>query len=106
ASRIVEGNIKELGLGTRAAVVRERVLPFLERSTKTFTLAFLDPPYDIADGDLVVALAALGARLEEGAPVVLEVSSRKRLPEWPSGLQLVQSKAYGETTVHFAESVR
>ena len=106
AVRIVEANIKEFGLGTRAAVVRERVLPFLERATKTFTLAFLDPPYDIADGDLVGALAALAGRLEEGAPVVLEVSTRKRAPEWPLGLQLVQSKAYGETTVHFAERVR
>ncbi len=106
AVRVVEANIKEFGLGARASVVRERVLPFLERTTRTFTLAFLDPPYDIADGDLVGALAALSARLEEGAPIVLEVSSRNRLPEWPRGLQLVQSKAYGETTVHFAECVR
>lgn len=106
AVHVVEANIKELGIGTRAAVVRERVLQYLERTSKTFTLAFLDPPYDIADGDLVAALAALAPRLDAGVPVVLEVSSRKRLPEWPRGLQLVQSKAYGETTVHFAERVR
>lgn len=106
AVRVVEGNVKELGLGTRAAVVRERVVPYLERSNRTFSLAFLDPPYDIADGDLVAALAALAPRLDHGAHVVLEVASRKRLPEWPLGLQLVQSKAYGETTVHFAERVR
>jgi len=106
AVRIVEGNVKELGLDARAAVVRERVVPFLERTVKTFTLAFLDPPYDIADGDLLAALAALAPRLENGAQVVLEVSTRKRLTEWPHGLQLVQSKAYGETTVHFAECVR
>jgi 16S rRNA (guanine966-N2)-methyltransferase len=106
AVRVVEGNIKEFGLGTRAAVVRERVLPFLERTSKTFTLAFLDPPYDIAGGDLVAALAALAPRLDPGVPVVLEVSTRKRLPEWPRGLQVVQSKSYGETTVHFAERVR
>lgn len=106
AARIVAGNVKELGLGTRASVVRERVVPFLERTVNTFTLAFLDPPYDIADGDLEHALAALAPRLEHGAQVVLEVSTRKRLPEWPAGLQLVQSKPYGETTVHFAECVR
>ncbi len=106
AVRIVEANVKELGLGARAAVVRERVVPFLERTVKTFTLVFLDPPYDIADGDLVAALEALAPGLEHGAHVVLEVSTRKRLPEWPRGLQLVQSKAYGETTVHFAECVR
>jgi len=106
AVRVVEGNIRELGLGTRATVVRERVLPYLERTSKTFTLAFLDPPYDIAEGDLVAALVALVPRLEEGSSVVLEASTRKGLPEWPAGLQLMQSKAYGETTVHFAERVR
>ena len=106
AVRIVESNIKELGLGTRATVVRERVLGYLERSAVEFTLAFLDPPYDIADGDLVAALAALAPRLKSGAPVVVEMSSRKRSPEWPRGLQVVQTKAYGETTVHFAERVR
>lgn len=106
AVRIVEANVKELGMGTRATVVRERALPYLQRASATFTLAFLDPPYDIADGDLLDALAALAPRLGTGAPVVLEVSSRKRSPEWPRGLQLVQSKSYGETTVHFAERVR
>jgi len=106
AVRVVDGNIKELGLGTRATVVRERVLPYLERASKSFTLAFLDPPYDIAEGDLVAALVALAPRLEEGAPVVLEVSTRKALPAWPQWLQLMQSKAYGETTVHFVERVR
>jgi 16S rRNA (guanine966-N2)-methyltransferase len=105
AVRVVEANVKEFGLGTRAAVVRERVVPFLERTGKVFTLAFLDPPYDIADGDLSAALTALAPRLEPGTPVVLEVSSRKRMPEWPHGLQVVQSKVYGETTVHFAERV-
>lgn len=106
AVRVLEANIKELGLGTRAAVVRERVQPFLERSTVTWTLAFLDPPYDIADGDLVAALTALVPRMERAGHVVVEVSSRKRAPEWPRGLQLVHSKAYGETTVHYAERVR
>jgi 16S rRNA (guanine966-N2)-methyltransferase len=106
AVRIIEGNIKELGLGTRSTVARERVVPYLERSSKNFTLAFLDPPYDIADGDLVATLAALVPTLSVGAPVVVEVTSRKRAPEWPTGLQVVQTKSYGETTVHFAERVR
>lgn len=106
AVRIIEGNVRDLGLGTRSTVVRERALPYLERQGRAWDLAFLDPPYDIADGDLVAVLAALAPRLVTGAPVVVEVSSRKRSPEWPRGLQLVQTKAYGETSVHFAERVR
>lgn len=106
ATRVIEANIRELGLGSRSSVVRERALPYLERAAATFDLAFLDPPYDIADGDLIAVLIALEPRLASGAPVVLEMSSRKRHPEWPAGLQLVQSKSYGETTVLYAEHVR
>lgn len=106
AVRVIEANIRELGLGARSSVVRERVLPFLERPGPEWDLAYLDPPYDIADGDVVAVLAALAPRLRTHAPVVVEVSSRKRSPEWPRGLQLVQTKVYGETTVHFAERVR
>jgi len=45
-------------------------------------------------------------RMATGATVVLEMSSRRGTPEWPRGLRVVQSKAYGDTTVYFAECVR
>jgi 16S rRNA (guanine966-N2)-methyltransferase len=106
AVRVIESNIKQLGLGTRATVVRERALPYLSRTTAQWTSAFLDPPYDIAESDLVPVLEALVTRLATGATVVLEMSSRRHLPAWPHGLEAIQSKAYGETTVYFAECVR
>ncbi|WP_291379851.1 16S rRNA (guanine(966)-N(2))-methyltransferase RsmD [Demequina sp.] len=106
AVRVIQSNVKELGLGTRATVVRERALPFLGRAAAQWTIAFLDPPYDIAQGDLTPVLEALVPHLATHATVVLEMSSRRPTPEWPQGLDIVQSKAYGETTVYFAERVR
>lgn len=106
AARVIESNIKELGLGTRATVVRERALPYVKRATTQWTVAFLDPPYDVAAGDLAPVIEALVTRLATRATVVLELSSRRGTPEWPHSLHVVQSKAYGDTTVHFAECVR
>lgn len=106
AVRIIESNVRELGLGTRATVVRERVLPYLSRATAHWSIAFLDPPYDIAEGDLAPVLAALVPRLDVGAIVVVEMSTRRNAPQWPHGLQVVQTKSYGETTVYYAEPVR
>ncbi len=106
AVRVIEANIKELGLGIRASVVRERALPYLKRATAQWTVAFLDPPYDVAEADLAPVLEALVKCVATGAIVVLEMSSRRGTPEWPHGLQVVQSKAYGDTTVYFAECVR
>ena len=106
AVRVIEANVRELGAGTRCSVVRERVQAYLDRAQQTWDLVFLDPPYDIADGELAAVVASAVPHLAPHAPLVLEVSSRKRAPEWPPGLQLVQTKVYGETTVHFAERVR
>ena len=106
AVRVIESNVRHLGLGTRATVVRERAVPYLERATGLWSVAFLDPPYAIGDGDLTAVLAALVPRLRTHATVVLEITSRRRTPAWPAGLEVVQTKAYGETTVHYAEAVR
>lgn len=106
AVRVIESNIKELGLGTRATVVRERALAYLRRARAEWTIAFLDPPYDMAEADLTPVLEALVPLLNERATVVVEMSSRRGTPDWPHGLQVVQTKAYGETTVYYAEPVR
>lgn len=106
AVRVIDANVKELGLRARATVVRDRALPYLKRVAAQWTIAFLDPPYDIAEADLAPVLEALVTRMAPGATVVLEMSSRRGTPEWSRGLQVVQSKAYGDTTVYYAECVR
>ena len=105
AARIIEGNIRELGMGTRARVVKERALPYLKRTHETYTLALVDPPYDIARGDLAAVLEALAQRLEPEANVVVEWTRRAPLPEWPSSIAPIVSKDYGETVLHFAHKL-
>ena len=75
AARTIESNVLELGLGTRARVVKERALQFLRRTTEQFTLVFIDPPYDIARGDLAAVLDALGDELPADANVVVEFAT-------------------------------
>ncbi len=106
ASRVIEANVLELGVGTRTRVVKERALNFLRRTPDAFSLAFLDPPYDISRGDLAAVLAALAERLAPDANVVLERSARASATEWPPTLHLVVSKDYGETVVQYAQRVR
>ena len=106
AARIIESNVRELGLGTRARVVKERALQFLRRTPETYSLALVDPPYDIARGDLAAVLAALEDKLEPDANVVVEWTRRAPLPEWPATIAPIQSKDYGETVLHYAYKVR
>ena len=106
AARVIEANIRELGVGTRARVVKERALTFLGRTNETYSLAFIDPPYDIARADLTAVLDALGPRLLPEANVVVEWSVHAPAPEWPVTMSHLASKDYGDTVVHYARRLR
>ena len=106
-ARLVEANVTALGVGDRARVHAEKVDRVLERGSGggTFDLVLLDPPYPLGEADLTEVLALLVTRgwLSPDALVVVERSARSPEPAWPAGLTLIRSRAYGETTVHFAE---
>ncbi|WP_297082434.1 16S rRNA (guanine(966)-N(2))-methyltransferase RsmD [uncultured Demequina sp.] len=102
AARVLQGSVRDLGVGSCTRLVREKVLPYLGRATDTWDLALLDPPYDIAREDLAAVLAALAPRLAPGAPVVLEWSARAGDAPWPDGIEGLRHKDYGETRLHWA----
>jgi 16S rRNA (guanine966-N2)-methyltransferase len=104
AARVLQANIRELGVGAMSTLVRERVQPYLNRGgpTSPASLVFVDPPYDIAPVDLADVLRALEPALASGAVVVVEWSVRAPLPTWPDTLVPVVSKEYGDTVLHYA----
>lgn len=74
---------------------------FLAGSGDTWDVAFLDPPYELGNTELVLALEVLIPRLADGAIVMLERGSRMPVPAWPDGLRLERRKAYGDTTLYW-----
>ncbi len=101
ATRVIEGNLRVLGVAGKGTVVRSEALAFLKREGERFDLALLDPPYDLPSKELVEILAALATRLTPGARVVLEWPSRGEPPEWPPGIMPQDVRRYGETSVHY-----
>ncbi len=120
AARLCRENAAALGLTGRVEVATARVDVFLGRrgaapdigsadvragggTGEPFDLAFLDPPYDLADDDLAAVLAALVAGwLAPGAVVVVERARRSGEPSWPAGLTPDSGRAYGDTALWFA----
>ncbi|WP_225754874.1 16S rRNA (guanine(966)-N(2))-methyltransferase RsmD [Actinotalea sp. Marseille-Q4924] len=103
AAEVCRRNLAALGLpGVR--VVAEKVLPYLRRTPPRgqVDVALLDPPYDLPEEDLAEALAALVPHLAEGATVVVERDARTPEPAWPSGLERIADRRYGETVLWFA----
>jgi len=105
AARVIEANVRALGVSARATVVRERALAFTERSHTPWDVVFIDPPYDLPVAEVEAVLAALTHRLGPAATVMLEGARRAPLPAWPDALEHATSKEYGETVVHYLRYV-
>lgn len=98
ALKVLRSNVSKNGF-PNVRVVRADAAKF--ESIHSFSLAFLDPPYDIDMGLLRNVLEHLEKFLEEDALVVVELSARTPEPQWPSSYQRESSKKWGETMVWF-----
>jgi 16S rRNA (guanine966-N2)-methyltransferase len=65
-----------------------------------FTLVFADPPYGTGLGELALGAAAGGGWLADGAIAVLE-ERRGAAISLTSGFTPIDSRAYGDTSLHF-----
>jgi 16S rRNA (guanine966-N2)-methyltransferase len=102
AARACRSNVADLGL-PGVSVAAQKVLGFLRRpAQQQVTLAFLDPPYDLAEDELATTLATLSPHLAPGAVVVVERSVRNPEPGWPEGLERAHERRYGDTVLWFA----
>ena len=102
-ARLIGENAR--GLGLRCQVVAQPAERWLAGpDDRRFDIVLADPPYPLGNPDLVRALALLVDRLAPGATVVVERSARTPEPDWPTGLELVRRRDYGETTLWYVRA--
>jgi 16S rRNA (guanine966-N2)-methyltransferase len=77
------------------------VQAFISGARQFWDVVFLDPPYDLDNGEVSHNLEALVPRLAPHAVVVLERSSRSPVPTIPAELLLDRRKEYGDTAVYW-----
>lgn len=106
AVAVCRSNASTLGFAEQVTVIGRKVEQLLagRAPTRTSTLVFIDPPYELGV-DRVLRLLRRPGWLAEGAAVVLEQSTRAGEPTWPAGLEVEDTKVYGETTLWFATAV-
>lgn len=103
---LIADNARTIGFA-RANVVTASVAATLRRAPSApYDVAFLDPPYPLADEAVAADLGALADQgwLVPGALVVVERSGRSKQPTWPDGFTDARDKRYGETVLWYAES--
>ncbi len=104
AVRVIEDNIKALGLESKARVASSDVLRAIDRFSKKgqqFSVVFVDPPYD--KGLVIKTLEKLddsGIVLPFGQ-VIVGHSSREPLPENLTNLKITRTKKIGQSRFSF-----
>lgn len=92
--------------GVRAEVHAVAVQAFLRAAARTYDVAFLDPPYDVADDTLTADLLLLRPRLAADALVIVERDKRSGAPQWgAAGMRAVRDRAFGDTVLWWGEPV-
>lgn len=105
AAHVCRDNAGALALPAEIRVHHARVESFLAALSpaQSWTLAFIDPPYDVESARVEGVLERLVGHLAEDAVVVVERSSRSEPFSLPNGLESWQDRKYGETTLHFLD---
>lgn len=109
AAAVVRRNAERVTRSGRLAaplrVHRATVSAFLAgAAARAYDLVFLDPPYDVSDGELAQALIALAPRLSPDAVVIVERARRSPEPAWAgAGLEPLRSRAYGDTVLWWGQ---
>ena len=104
AIRAINANIEKADLSDRTRILRadfRSALTRLNREGAEFDLIFIDPPYE---GDFLAdARAALGddCVTTKDSIIVVEHFSKNSPPELLSGLPLVDTRAYGQTSLSY-----
>jgi 16S rRNA (guanine966-N2)-methyltransferase len=103
---LVQANARDLGL-EGAEVAARTVQVHLARDRagdeQPFDVVFADPPYDVPVAELRDVLTALvrGAWLLEGALLAVERSRRSGDLDWPTGLEPISRRPYGDTVLWY-----
>jgi 16S rRNA (guanine966-N2)-methyltransferase len=100
ALRAIRTNVGALEL-PGVEVSAEPVERLLSRApAAAFDVVFCDPPYVQGVAEVLEALAGPGW-LVPGAVVVVERATRDPQLSWPDGLEAVQARRYGDSTLWY-----
>ena len=106
AAQVCRDNVARLGMAN-VTVTQQKVESYLASAAggagQGFDLVFVDPPYDLGEGELTAGLTALVDHLGADAVVVVERSARSPEPALPPGLNLWETRRYGETALHLLD---
>ncbi len=103
AIRVLKKNIENLQLWESSELLAMNVLSsirVLEKKGEGFDILFADPPYGKPLALPLINRIQTSNILNEGAIMVLEISSRNKI-RFPASIEVIKSRVSGDTAIHF-----
>lgn len=66
-----------------------------------FNLVFIDPPYNQGLAEKSMLSAIKGKWLKDNALIIVE-EAKQAIITWPDAINLIDTRTFGDTTIHFA----
>jgi 16S rRNA (guanine966-N2)-methyltransferase len=104
AADVLRRNVAALGLPGAAVRAAPAATVLGAPADRAYDVVLVDPPYELADGEITGWLADAAARgwLADDAVVVVERRYARREFGWPAPLRAVRERRYGDTVLHVA----
>jgi 16S rRNA (guanine966-N2)-methyltransferase len=97
---IVRSNVENAGFADRARLVLSKAESFLGKPSGPYDIVFLDPPYAMELGPLLVLIAESGI-MKPGGDVIAEHFRKQPSPPAAGVLTLYREARYGDTVLAF-----
>lgn len=101
--RILNENVKKLGIESGFHVTKRDALQFLKSSSQAFDLIFIDPPFTKSMADKVLLALSQSTVLSDGGLVAIESGTKEYIQDDYGSIRLYDRKEFGDKTLSLYE---
>ncbi len=102
--KLIRENAQNLQLAQKVAVLSrdfEEAIGFMEKMGKTFSVVFIDPPYNTDFAFRTLNHPSFLSLIKPGGLVIVRVHHKTKLPDSINNMAVVDERKYGEAKVYF-----
>jgi len=102
--KLIRENAQNLGFAETTEVLSrdfEEALEYMEKMEKTFSIVFIDPPYNTDFAVRVLNHPSFPSLIKSDSLVIVRVHHKTKLPAHAGSLSVIDERKYGEAKVYF-----
>ncbi|MDD5454331.1 MAG: 16S rRNA (guanine(966)-N(2))-methyltransferase RsmD [Candidatus Ratteibacteria bacterium] len=107
--KLIRENAQKLQLAQKIEVLSrdfEKAIEYMEKTGKTFSVVFIDPPYNTDFAFKTLKHPSFLSLVEPDGLIIVRVHHKTKLPLCVDNLSVVDERKYGEAKIYFYKQTR